>query len=121
MATPIQGVLKTPPTQPKTVVAASATHTQSTAALVASSAVQVQAPLVTGPPLKAIPAGSYVASVTIVNPTDGKLVYIGQDGTVNASSGHALYPGNSLMISGYLGDIWVTSSNGVAPLFFTAV
>ena len=121
MATPIQGVLKPPPTQPKTVVAASATHTQSTAALTAGSAVQIQAPLVTGPPAKAIPAGSYTSSVTIINPTDGKLVYIGQDGTVNSQGGHALYPGNSLMITGYLGDVWVTSSNGVAPLFFTAV
>ena len=121
MATPIQGVLKTPPTQPKTVVAASATHTQSTAALTASTATLIQAPLVTGPPSKAIPAGSYTSSVTIVNPTDGKLVYIGQDGTVNPQGGHALYPGNSLMITGYLGDVWVTSSNGVAPLFFTAV
>ena len=67
------------------------------------------------------PAGSYSSSVTIVNPTDGKFVYIGQDGTVNSQGRHVLYPGNSLVISGYLGDIWVTSSNGVAPLFFTAV
>src|SRR5271157_1490541 len=121
MATPIQGVLKTPPTQPKTVVAASATHTQSTATLAAGTSTQVQAPLVTGPPTKAVPAGSYASSVTIVNPTDGKLVYIGQDGTVNSQGGHALYPGNSLVITGYTGDIWVQSSNGVAPLFFTAV
>ena len=58
-------------------------------------------------------------SVTIVNPTDGKLIYVGNDSTVSSQNGHFLYPGNSLVISGYSGALWVLSSNGGSGIFYT--
>jgi hypothetical protein len=137
--TPIQIVLKTPPNQLKTVQVESKTHSLPTVTLAAVAVpapvptvaapnpplplgvtVQAVTPMLSQGPAQVAPAGSYT-SMTIINPTDGKLVYVGQDGTVNSQLGHALYPGNSLTLSSYGGAIWTLSSNGAAPLFFQPI
>ena len=118
MATPIQSVLKTPANQPTTVKIDSAQHTSSTAALTASPATLSPVSQITAGPSQIVPAASR-NTLVISNPVDGKLVYVGQDGTVNLNSGHALYPGNQLTITGYIGAIWVVSSNGPATIFTT--
>lgn len=121
MATPIQGVLKPPPAKASTTISvAAAQHTSSTAALASAPvpATQVSAPTIASGPSQFVP--SVKNSLTIINPTDGKLVYIGQDGGLNSQSGHALYPGNSLVITGYNGPVWSLSSNGPATLFYTS-
>jgi len=118
MPQPIQVVLKTPPHQRVTVSVAAQPHTLSSAQL-ASGAGNVKAPVPqASQPPQSIGAPPVYNSLTLINPVDGSLVYVGQDSTVTPLTGHAFYPGNKLSISGYTGPIYVAGSNGGSSLFY---
>lgn len=56
--------------------------------------------------------------IRLYNPTNGQLVYIGVDNTVNPTTGFAFVPGTRLDMMGYLGPIWALAANASSTLYY---
>ena len=87
------------------LVATAAPAAVRAAALPAPLAIPLAVPTLLSPPTQR-------NSVSIVNPSDGFLVYIGNNPSINASDGYPLYPGNSLNLMGHNGAVYVFSPSG---------
>jgi len=61
-----------------------------------------------------VPGGT----VKIYNPTNGQLVYIGVDGTLNATTGYALNPGVMMSIQTYQGSVWALAASVATTLYY---